>query len=92
MTRVTAARYSRVVKRGLQHANAFVIQFRAAAAGAKDFSGRIEHVPSARTASFRSVQELPQLFLDMLATVAADESNDDGSPQERSRAEAAGRE
>jgi len=59
--------------KGLQHANAFVIQFRGAdEADAARFSGRIEHVVSGRTALFESVEELPQILLKMLRIVASE--------------------
>jgi hypothetical protein len=54
----------------LQHVSAFLIQFRDAAEdGSKHLPGRIEHVASGRTASFESVEELPQLLLKLLRTV-----------------------
>lgn len=56
--------------KGLQHADAFVIQFRATKAGADQFPGRIEHVASGHTATFESVEELPQLLLRMLNNTA----------------------
>jgi hypothetical protein len=65
--------------KGLQHANAFVIQFRGAAeTGADRLSGRVEHVASGRTATFQSVEELPQILLKMLRSVASDEGNEIG--------------
>jgi hypothetical protein len=71
--------YSRVMVKGLQHANAFVIQFRGAAeTGADRLSGRVEHVASGRTATFQSVEELPQILLKMLRSVASDEGNEIG--------------
>jgi hypothetical protein len=62
--------------RGLQHANAFVIQFRDA--GQDDLgrlSGRVEHVASGRTSTFQAVDELPQLLLRMLRSMASDEAD-----------------
>ena len=57
--------------KGLQHANAFVIQFRGSdEADAGRFSGRVEHVASGRTAHFQTVEELPQILLKMLRLVA----------------------
>lgn len=65
--------YSRLVMKGLQHANAFVIQFRGAdQTDAERFSGRVEHVASGRTALFQTFEELPQILLKMLETVASD--------------------
>ena len=65
--------YSRPVMKGLQHANAFVIQFRDAdQSPAEKFSGRVEHVASGRTALFHAVEELPQILLKMLEPVASD--------------------
>jgi hypothetical protein len=59
--------------KGLQHANAFVLQFRAAdQSPAQRFSGRIEHVASGRTALFQTLEELPQILLKMLEAVASD--------------------
>jgi hypothetical protein len=59
------------VMMGLQHAKAFVIQFREAdEADAERFSGRVEHVASGRTALFQTVEELPQILLTMLRSVA----------------------
>jgi hypothetical protein len=64
--------------RGLQHAKAFVIQFRRADEGDRgELSGRVEHVASGHTATFQSIDELPQLLLRMLHSLASDES--DGS-------------
>jgi hypothetical protein len=54
------------VTKGLQHTDAFVIQFRAAKAVSDRFPGRIEHVASGRTATFESLEELPQLLVRML--------------------------
>lgn len=66
--------------RGLQHANAFVIQFRGAEEGDADrFSGRVEHVASGRTALFRTLEEVPQILLRMLKTAASEkEAGTDG--------------
>ena len=58
--------------KGLQHANAFVIQFRGTDEAAEKFSGRVEHVASGRTALFQTVEELPQILLKMLRTVASE--------------------
>lgn len=74
MTRPGAARYSQAVMRGLQHANAFVVQFRSADQGkAGRVSGRVEHVTSGRTATFESIDDLPRLLLAMLRSMASDE-------------------
>lgn len=65
--------------KGLQHTNAFVIQFRAAAEADTDrLPGRIEHVASGRTATFASLEELPQLLLQMLESTASDDNNEIG--------------
>jgi hypothetical protein len=62
--------------KGLQHANAFVIQFRSVNESDADrFSGRIEHVASGCTAVFQAMEELPQILLKMLRDVAAEEEN-----------------
>ena len=75
MTRKPSRRYSQAVMRGLQHAKAFVIQFRGGEEGdAGRLSGRVEHVASGRTAMFQSIEDLPQLLLTMLRGVALDES------------------
>lgn len=59
--------------KGLQHANAFVIQFRGAdEADTARFPGRVEHVASGRTALFETVEELPQILLKMLRIVASE--------------------
>ena len=61
---------------GLQHANAFVVQFRSAdeeATGA--LAGRVEHVASGRTATFQAVDELPHVLRRMLGSIASDEGN-----------------
>jgi hypothetical protein len=64
--------------KGLQHAKAFVVQFRSAEEGAAGgFSGRVEHVASGRTATFQSIDDLPQLLLTLLRSIAPDEK--DGS-------------
>ena len=61
---------------GLQHTNAFVIQFRGSTdPRAGQLPGRVEHVASGRTATFQSVEELPQLLQKMLKSVSADEGN-----------------
>lgn len=73
MTRMESARYSRLVMKGLQQANAFVIQFRDSGdGGTSQHSGRVEHVSSGRTANFRSLEELPELLLLMLKTASSE--------------------
>jgi hypothetical protein len=68
-----------MVTKGLQHTNAFVIQFRAAAkAGAERSPGRIEHVASGRTATFESLEQVPQLLLQMLQSSASAENDEIG--------------
>lgn len=58
---------------GLQHENAFVVQFRTHIDLESDeLSGRVEHVASGRTATFASVQELPWILRRMLADAATD--------------------
>ena len=64
--------------KGLQHTDAFVIQFRAAKAGADRFAGRLEHVASGHTATFESLEELPQLLLRMLNKTALASNNEIG--------------
>lgn len=76
MTRNGAAGYLGIVMKGLQHTNAFVIQFRGPAeARADQLPGRVEHVASGRTANFQSIEELPQLLLKMLRSAPSDERN-----------------
>jgi hypothetical protein len=51
----------------LKQTTAFVIQFRCTAEDdLKQFPGRVEHVASGRTATFESIEELPQLLLTLL--------------------------
>ena len=53
--------------KGRQPTNAFVIQFRdSASAHADQLRGRVEHVASGRTATFQSVEELPDILREML--------------------------
>lgn len=59
--------------KGLQHTNAFVIQFRSdAQTSTGKLPGRVEHVASGRTATFQSVEELPELLLQMLNNKTSD--------------------
>jgi hypothetical protein len=59
--------------KGLQHANAFVIQFRGTdESDAGRFPGRVEHVASGRTALFQSVEDLPEILLKMLRDLASE--------------------
>jgi hypothetical protein len=52
---------------GLQHASAFVIQFRTGkGAVTGKLAGRVEHVMSGCTETFQSVEELPELLRQML--------------------------
>jgi len=61
--------------KSLQYANAFVIQFRGPAVAREgQLAGRVEHVASGATATFQSVEELPQLLLQMLASTSSDET------------------
>jgi hypothetical protein len=79
MTRMKISRYSRLVMKGLQQANAFVIQFRDSAnSETSQYSGRVEHVSSGRTANFRSLEELPELLLQMLKVAASSEAAERG--------------
>jgi hypothetical protein len=50
----------------LLHANSFLVQFRAAGVGAVQLPGRVEHVSSGLTATFDSIDDLPQLLFVML--------------------------
>ena len=75
MTRMKVSRYSRLVMKGLQQANAFVIQFRDPAnSETSQYSGRVEHVSSGRTANFHSLEELPELLLQILKTATSSEA------------------
>jgi hypothetical protein len=68
-----------MVTKGLQHTNAFVIQFRSPAEPVADrLPGRVEHVASGRTATFESLEELPQLLLRMLKSTASDVAKEIG--------------
>ena len=60
---------------GLQHASAFLVQFRGTELGSGHLPGRVEHVASGRTATFRSLEELPQILVSMLKSVASDRGN-----------------
>lgn len=76
MTRAKAAGYLQVSMKGLQYTKAFVIQFRdSTESRAGQLPGRVEHVASGRTATFQSVEELPQLLQKMLKSARADEEN-----------------
>ena len=56
----------------LQYANAFVIQLRATGEKkGKRVPGRVEHVASGRTATFQSIDELPQLLLRILESMTS---------------------
>ena len=50
---------------GLNAGSAFIIQFRTAP-GAVRLAGRIEHVVSGTTATFESLDDVPELLLQML--------------------------
>jgi hypothetical protein len=64
---------------GLVHANAFVVQFRCPARTSEEqFSGRVEHVASGRTATFQSIEELPKLLLKMLQSARAEDWTTNG--------------
>lgn len=76
MTRNLAAGYRGNVTKGLQHATAFVIQFRGPVQARTDqLSGRVEHVATGRTATFQSIEELPQLLLKMLRGAPCGDGN-----------------
>jgi hypothetical protein len=63
--------------KGLQHANAFVIQFRGTDEGdAGRFTGRVEHVASGRTVLFQSVEDLPDILLKVLRDLASEKGNE----------------
>jgi hypothetical protein len=67
------------VTKELQYANAFVIQLRAIGAISGDqLPGRVEHVASGRTATFLSVEELPQLLLRMLKSMTSNDQQEIG--------------
>lgn len=53
---------------GLNAGSAFIIQFRTDP-GAARLAGRIEHVVSGKTATFESLDDVPELLLQMLRDV-----------------------
>jgi hypothetical protein len=60
--------------KGLQHTNAFVVQFRRSTDPRADqLPGRVEHVASGRTATFESIEELPQVLKKILKSVTSEE-------------------
>jgi len=76
MTDNCSSNYVEKVMKGLQHTNAFVVQFRRGAqAGKGQLSGRVEHVASGRTATFQTLEELPAVLLSMLENAAAEQEN-----------------
>jgi hypothetical protein len=80
-TRHAAAGYFGTMTKALQHANAFVIQFREpAGTRAEKLPGRVEHVASGRTASFQTVEELPQLLRKMLTNEPAEKRSENHKP------------
>ncbi|HET6933320.1 MAG TPA: hypothetical protein VFI72_00690 [Candidatus Angelobacter sp.] len=53
-----------------------MIQFRGPADAPTDqLSGRVEHVATGRTATFQSIEELPQLLLKMLRSAPCGDGN-----------------
>jgi len=67
MTAPTADIYSVAAMSGLQHAYAFVVQFRATGDPATgELSGRVEHVASGRMANFDCLEDVPELLLCMM--------------------------
>jgi hypothetical protein len=79
MTRAQAAGYLQIVMKGLQHTSAFVVQFRGASdLRAGQLPGRVEHVASGRTATFQSIEELPQLLRRMLEGAPGGDGNEIG--------------
>jgi hypothetical protein len=69
---------------GFERTNAFVVQFRAGGHRAMgELSGKVEHVASGKTANFQSVQELPQLLLQMLQAWRADRDAEDQNRKTR---------
>jgi hypothetical protein len=76
MTHARAAGYFQIVMKGLQHTNAFVIQFRRSMDPRADrLPGRVEHVSSGRTATFESIEELPQVLQKMLNSVSSEDAS-----------------
>lgn len=62
--------------KGLQHTSAFVIQFRRSTdLRADQLSGRVEHVASGRTATFQSIEDLPQVLLKMLKSIPSEDTD-----------------
>lgn len=75
MTGSAATEYLGIVMKGLRPTDAFVIQFRGPAETRLDrLPGRVEHVSSGHTATFQSVEELPQILRKMLICALADEA------------------
>lgn len=75
MTCTQAPGYFQIVMKGLQHTNAFVIQFRRSIDPRADrLPGRVEHVASGRTATFESIEELPQVLQKMLKSVTSEDA------------------
>ena len=69
---------------GLQHGNAFVVQFRMEPGSrSRKLAGRVEHVASGRTATFASVKELPELLRQMLEDAWKAEASVAGMPEKR---------
>lgn len=76
MTRASRRVIFRIVMKGLQHTNAFVIQFRRSTDPRADrLPGRVEHVSSGRTATFESIEELPQVLQKILTSVSCEDVN-----------------
>ena len=68
MTLGAGHRYSRLHMSGLQHAGAFVVQFRTATDFSADrVEGRVEHIASGQSAHFESADELLEVFARVLA-------------------------
>jgi hypothetical protein len=57
---------------GLRSSDAFLVQFRSSGGpGSARLAGRIEHVASGETATFSSIEELPELLQNILESIAS---------------------
>jgi hypothetical protein len=63
------------VMKGLPSIRAFVLQFRDPDDANGSRSGRIEHVASGQTATFRSLEDLPQVLRGLLENFSSDEES-----------------
>jgi len=70
-----------------RHENAFLIRFRGSPqARCSGLPGKVEHVASGNTAIFQSVDQLPQILVTMLRSLASEEGNQSESSSQNSSA------